>query len=77
MMTQELDQQTVQYLSDILVHENTTHDELIKAMIHDRWMSLQAELPSPPKRRNSKQTIAEFVRKKAAQPINREVYLSR
>jgi len=77
MMTQELDQQTVQYLSEILVRENTTHDELIKSLIHDRWMSLQAEMPSLPKRRNSKQAIAEFVRKKSAQPVHREAYAAR
>ncbi|HEY9627990.1 MAG TPA: hypothetical protein V6C84_11860 [Coleofasciculaceae cyanobacterium] len=80
MITQDipkLDQQTVQYLSEILVHENTTGDELIKSLIRDRWMSLQNEMPPLPKRKNNKQMIAEFLRKKSTQPINRASDLSR
>jgi hypothetical protein len=68
-LTQKLDQQTEQYLTEILVRENMTSDELIKALIHDRWLSLQAELPEPPKRKTQKQAIAEYVRKKYARPI--------
>jgi hypothetical protein len=75
MLTQEFDQQTERYLTEILSHENTTSDELLKSMIHDRWLLLQSELPPLPKRRSHKQTIAEFIRKKYAQPVNRESFL--
>ncbi|NJR66720.1 MAG: hypothetical protein HC772_17670 [Leptolyngbyaceae cyanobacterium CRU_2_3] len=76
MLTQEFDQQTERYLTDILSYENTTSDELLKSLIHDRWLSLQAELPAPYKRINHKQAIAEFIRRKYAQPVNREVFLA-
>lgn len=77
MLTQDLDQLSVQYLSEILMYENISRDELIKSLLRDRWMSLQAEMSPPPRRKNSRETIAEFVRKKSAQPVNRESYASR
>jgi hypothetical protein len=76
MLTQEFDQQTERYLTEILSHENTTSDELIKALIHDRWLLIQAELPILQKPKNHKQAIADFIRKKYAQPVNRELFLS-
>ncbi|HEY9642969.1 MAG TPA: hypothetical protein V6C57_20945 [Coleofasciculaceae cyanobacterium] len=77
MLTQEFDQQTERYLTEILSHENTTSDELIKSLIHDRWLLIQSELPTPHKRKNPKQTIADFIHRKYAQPVNREVFASR
>ena len=69
MLTQFIDQQTEHYLTEILAQENLSSDELIKNLIYDRWRTLQAELPEPPKRKNSKQAIAEFVRRKNSRPI--------
>lgn len=78
MMTQELDRETERYLADILQQQQMTTDELIRQLIHDRWLMLQqvptsperhAELESElalatPKPRNQKQVIADFVRRK-------------
>jgi hypothetical protein len=69
MLTQLFDQQTERYLSEILAQEKISSDELLKTLIHDRWQSLQTELPNVPKRKHSKQTIAEFVRKKNSRPV--------
>ena len=69
MLTQFIDQQTEHYLTEILAQENLSSDELIKNLIYDRWRTLQSESPEPPKRKNSKQTIAEFVRKKNSRPV--------
>ncbi len=69
MLTQFIDQQTEYYLTEILAQENVSSDELIKNLIYDRWCNLQPELPEPPKRKNSKQAIAEFVRKKNSRPV--------
>ena len=69
MLTQFTDQQTEHYLTEILAQENVSSDELIKNLIYDRWCVLQAEQPEAPKRKNSKQAIAEFVRKKNSRPV--------
>lgn len=68
MLTQALDHQTEQYLTDILAQEEMTSDELIKNLIRDRWLSLNAEFPELPKRKNPKQAIADYVRKKSTRP---------
>lgn len=69
MVTQFFDRQTERYLNEILAQENISSDELIKNLIHDRWQALRAELPESPKRKHTKQTIAEFVRKKNSRPV--------
>ena len=69
MLTQFIDQQTEHYLSEILAQENVSSDELIKNLIYDRWRVLQTEQPEAPKRKNSKQAIAEFVRRKNSRPV--------
>ena len=77
MLTQFTDQQTEHYLTEILAQENVSSDELIKNLIYDRWCVLQTELPEPlpeaPKRKSSKQAIAEFVRKKNSRPVRASV----
>jgi hypothetical protein len=65
-LTEELDRETEAYLADILAQENTTSDALIRQLIYDRWHSLQqAELSKPARPKNSKQVIADFVRRKS------------
>lgn len=74
MLTQEFDCETARYLADILACQNITSDELIRQLIHDRWLMLQqsavptaveaAAISEPPKQKNQKQQIAEFVRRK-------------
>lgn len=75
MLTQEFDHETERYLADILAYQNITSDELIRQLIHDRWLTLQQPLVSPPgdaaegksnlpKQKNQKQQIAEFVKRK-------------
>lgn len=41
MLNVQLDQQTEAYLTEILQHEKTTPNELIQALIHQRWIRLQ------------------------------------
>lgn len=67
MLTQELDRETERYLADILAQEKTTSDELIRQLIRDRWLSLRQEADSlkTAKPKNTKQMIADFVRKKS------------
>lgn len=83
MLTQELDRETERYLADILAQEKTTTDELIRSLIRDRWISLKqgVEVAIPPSNatavhhtqslrpRNSKQVIADFVRRKSQRPL--------
>ena len=42
MLTVRLDEETEQQLADILAHEKTDKSELIRRLIHLRWLSLQA-----------------------------------
>lgn len=83
MLTQDLDRETERYLADILAQEKTTTNELIRNLIRDRWIALQqgTEVAMPasnsgavnpthlPKPRNSKQLIADFVRRKSQRPL--------
>jgi hypothetical protein len=42
MLTVRLDEETEQRLADLLAHDqNTNRSELIKRLIHERWLSLQ------------------------------------
>jgi hypothetical protein len=42
MLTVELDKETEAYLIDILAKDKTTSEELIKQLIRERWLRLQA-----------------------------------
>ncbi len=42
MLSVRLDEQTEQQLSDILAHEKTDKSELIRRLIAERWLTLQA-----------------------------------
>jgi hypothetical protein len=42
MLTIQLDPETESYLTEILEQENTTPEELIKHLLHQRWISLQS-----------------------------------
>jgi hypothetical protein len=87
MITKELDRETEQLLAEILEQENITSDELIRALIRDRWLSLHKQAVDLPirtseslhqlnsttlpaaataqlKQKNSKQVIAEFLKRK-------------
>jgi hypothetical protein len=41
MLSIELDKETEAYLVEILGREKTTHNELIKRLVKERWLSLQ------------------------------------
>jgi hypothetical protein len=41
MLNVRLDQETEAYLTEILQREDTTPEELIKTLIHQRWITLQ------------------------------------
>jgi hypothetical protein len=43
MLTVRLDEETKQQLADILAHEKTEKSELIRRLIRERWLALQAE----------------------------------
>lgn len=43
MLTVRLDEETKQQLADILAHEETEKSELIRRLIRERWLALQAE----------------------------------
>jgi hypothetical protein len=43
MLTVRLDEETKQQLADILAHEETEKSELIRRLICERWLALQAE----------------------------------
>ncbi|GAB4242379.1 MAG: hypothetical protein Kow00121_68190 [Elainellaceae cyanobacterium] len=80
MLTKQLDQETEQLLAEILQQENTTTDELIRALIRDRWLAMQkqadeslesetaATLPNVPlnaaRQKSNKQAIAQYMKKK-------------
>ncbi|HEY9663949.1 MAG TPA: hypothetical protein V6C65_36325 [Allocoleopsis sp.] len=80
MLTRELDQETNQLLVELSQQANVPSDELLKTLIRDRWQSLQptgfdytqldhirtisSARSALPKPRNSKQAIAEFMRRK-------------
>jgi hypothetical protein len=42
MLTVRLDPETDQQLADLLVHEQTDKSELIRRLIRERWLALQA-----------------------------------
>ena len=71
-IVREIDCETRRYLSDILAQEKITAGELICSLIHDRWISLKSDLSEPqsvaaaiaPSRKNSKQVISDFMRRK-------------
>ncbi|MBF2072324.1 MAG: hypothetical protein IGS50_00965 [Synechococcales cyanobacterium C42_A2020_086] len=41
MLTQEFDQETEQYWTDLLAREQMTSEELLKTLIRERWAALQ------------------------------------
>ncbi|UFP92890.1 hypothetical protein [Gloeobacter morelensis] len=42
MHTVQVDDETERQLADILAHEQTDRSELVRQLIHERWLSLQA-----------------------------------
>lgn len=42
MLTVRLDEETEQYLADILAREKTDRSELVRRLIRERWLSTQA-----------------------------------
>ena len=56
MLTIKLDEETEARLADILAHEKTDKSELLRRLIHERWIALQSgkqtvleRLGGPPK----------------------------
>ncbi len=43
MLTVRLDEETQRQLADILAHERTDKSELIRRLIAERWLTLQAD----------------------------------
>jgi hypothetical protein len=43
MLTVRLDEETQRQLADILAHEKTDKSELIRRLIAERWLNLQAD----------------------------------
>jgi hypothetical protein len=41
MLNITLDNESAEYLTEILTQENITSDELVKQLLHDRWLALQ------------------------------------
>jgi hypothetical protein len=41
MLNITLDSESAEYLTEILTQENLTSDELVKQLLHDRWLALQ------------------------------------
>lgn len=41
MLTQEFDQETERYWTDLLAREQMTSEELLKTLIRERWAALQ------------------------------------
>jgi hypothetical protein len=41
MLNITLDSESAEYLTEILTQENITSDELVKQLLHDRWLALQ------------------------------------
>jgi hypothetical protein len=42
MLNITLDDESAEYLTAILTQENITSDELVKQLLHDRWLALQS-----------------------------------
>jgi uncharacterized Rossmann fold enzyme len=42
MLNITLDDESAEYLTAILTKENVTSDELVKQLIHDRWIAIQS-----------------------------------
>jgi hypothetical protein len=43
MLNITLDAESTEYLTKILTQENITSDELVKRLLHDRWLALQPQ----------------------------------
>jgi hypothetical protein len=43
MLNITLDSESAEYLNEILTQENLTSDELVKQLLHDRWLALQPQ----------------------------------
>jgi hypothetical protein len=41
MLNITLDAESAEYLTEILTQENITSDELVKQLLHERWLALQ------------------------------------
>ncbi len=41
MLNITLDSESAEYLAEILTQENITSDQLVKQLLHDRWLALQ------------------------------------
>ena len=46
MLNITLDSESTEYLTEILTQENITIDELVKKLLHDRWLTLQQTRPT-------------------------------
>ncbi len=46
MLNITLDSESAEYLTEILTQENITSDELVKQLLHDRWLALQQPRPT-------------------------------
>ena len=46
MLNISLDSESAEYLTEILTQENITSDELVKKLLHDRWLTLQQTRPT-------------------------------
>ena len=46
MLNITLDSESTEYLTEILTQENITIDELVKKLLHDRWLTLKQSQPS-------------------------------
>lgn len=42
MLNITLDSTSTEYLTEILTQENITSDELVKQLLHDRWLALKS-----------------------------------
>ena len=46
MLNITLDSESAEYLTEILIQENITSNELVKRLLHDRWLALQQTRPT-------------------------------
>jgi hypothetical protein len=46
MLNITLDAESAEYLTKILTQEDITSDELVKQLLHDRWLALQQTRPT-------------------------------
>jgi hypothetical protein len=69
-IVQEIDRETKRYLTEILAQEKITAGELIRSLIRDRWVALNPNPYNSPalRRKNSKQVISDFMRRKCHSP---------